>query len=126
MELQQFLDAVASETTLDRQGAHALSKATLQLLGQQVNRPDMEDLLSRLPAELTAGVTQPASDRLGDIALGEFHRRVTAQAGLGEEDQASDGVRAVFAVLSDAAGLERLRAAVAPLHSEYQALLPDT
>ena len=84
----------------------------------------MESLLSPLPTELTAGITQPASDRLGNISLDEFCRRVSQDAGVSDAGQVRAHMRGLFTVLSDAAGADRLQAALTYLRPEYKALLP--
>lgn len=126
MEFQQFLDAVARRTNVGRHDARAFSKATLQLLGEQINRRDMQDLLSELPAELTAGITQPPSDDIAPIGLDEFFQRVSQCAGVIEIDHARASMQGLFTVLNEAAGPDRLRAAVANLQPEYHTLLTAT
>lgn len=123
MEFQQFLDAVARRSNLGRQDARAFSKAALQLLGEQINRRDMQDLLSELPTELAAGITQPASDQIAPFPLDEFVGRVAQYAEVVDADQARASMQGLFTVLSDAAGPDRLRAAIANLQPEYETLL---
>lgn len=124
MDYESFLDALGQRTALDRQQADTVTKTTLHELGQQVSPHEMRELLAGLPDQLTEDVTPAPPDQQRHMPLDEFCERVAGSAGVDDPDTARAHVHSVFAVLGRAVDADQLRAAVAQLRPEYQALLP--
>lgn len=123
MDYGSLLDAVVRRTALDRERADAVTKATVQGLVDQVSTWEMLDLLAQLPDQLSA-LSPAAPDRQRHMPLDELCTNVGERGGLNDPDRARAHVQSVFHVLGEAADAERLRAAIAQLRPEYQALLP--
>lgn len=123
MNYADLLDALVRRTALDREHADAVTTATVQGLADQISTDEMRDLLAQLPDPLSA-VNPAPPDRQRRIPFDEFCMRISEHTPQGDPDRTRAYVQSVFAVLGQVADAERLRAAVAHLRPEYQALLP--
>lgn len=118
-----FLDLVQQRAAVDRRRADALTKATLQVLAEQVSTPELRALVAQLPKQLKeATPTVPHRNR--QLSLGDFCVRVGELAGIDESRQLPAYVRCVFTVLAEAVSQGELRQVMDQLPEEFQSLVP--
>lgn len=123
MDHEQFVDALAWRAALTHEDADAVSKMALQMLAEQVSARVMNDVLDQLPSPLDSITPVPPAQQR-EISVQEFSTRLSQLAGVDDPDRGLALMPSVFAVVGEACGPERLRAAVAGLPLEYQSLLP--
>lgn len=124
MQSELFLDLVQERAGVGRRRADALTKATLQVLAEQVSTPELRSLVAQLPKELEeATPTVPHRNRR--LSLGDFCVRVGELAGVDESRQLPAYVRCVFTVLAEAVSEGELRQVMDQLPQEFGNLLPE-
>jgi uncharacterized protein (DUF2267 family) len=92
---EEFIDRVAEHVTIgSREQAIIATQATLETLGERLDRDERDDLASQLPHPLKEYLlARPDTDR---FLLEEFYNRVSARAGV----RRTHGVRQAQAVMS--------------------------
>ncbi|MDX6733210.1 MAG: hypothetical protein QOC54_3158, partial [Baekduia sp.] len=80
MDHDTFLDLVAREARLDRQHAERAARATLETLGERIDREEARQLAAQLPPEVAPWIATTTSAEGFD--QDELLRRVAERAGL--------------------------------------------
>ncbi|RRO18681.1 DUF2267 domain-containing protein [Saccharopolyspora rhizosphaerae] len=100
MQKDQLIDQVARQANLPTDRAEALTRATLRALAVRITGGEAEDLAAQLPADLDAEL-RGAEEAAQGLSFEEFRQKVQEQLDV-DEDGSTEGVRAVFSVLSQA------------------------
>ncbi|MGC9665947.1 DUF2267 domain-containing protein [Planosporangium sp. 12N6] len=125
LSLDEFLDRVAQHTGLDRAQARKATEAVLEALAMRVTAGQINDLRPFLPGELHAALDRGMVLSRGQampLSLEAFLNHVQAAEGIRSPKEASRHVRAVLAVLREAAGEKEFQDTAAQLPEEYLAL----
>jgi uncharacterized protein (DUF2267 family) len=119
MKYPEFIATVAKRSGLPRAEAEAVTRATLQTLGERITGVEARDLAGQLPKELQDDLGQ-TTEEAEPFGMDEFVRRVGKRAQAAPLD-ASDGVAAVFQTAEEAAGYGRFDDVMAQLPEEFGA-----
>ena len=121
MDHETFIAMVAADAAIDREAAERAVRATLQTLGERVDRGQAGQLAAQLPPEVSPWIatTTPAAGFDAD----DFVRRV-AQRAHADLQQARRQTAAVLHALGAAVSREEWDAMVAELPSGFAPLLP--
>jgi uncharacterized protein (DUF2267 family) len=121
VDYESFLSIVARHAVNGREQAERASRATLQTLGERIDREEARQLAAQLPPELAPwlATTSPA-DHFG---ADDFIRRVARQQGI-DDTTATEQVEAVFDALSHAVSADEWDDLTSELPSSFAALLP--
>jgi uncharacterized protein (DUF2267 family) len=116
-----FLDVVAAHSVDGREVAERATRATLQTLGERIDREEARQVAAQLPAELAPWIatTTPAEGFDAD----EFIRRVAQRAGV-DAAVARRHVVAVFDALAQAISDDEWHDVTSELPSSFAPLLP--
>jgi uncharacterized protein (DUF2267 family) len=120
MKYSEFIAKVAERGALPRDEADAITRATLQTLGERITGGEARDLAAQLPKELQDALAS-ASEEAEPFGLDEFVRRVSDRARVAPAD-ARDGINAVFQTLEDAISFGEFDDVMAQLPEEFGAL----
>ncbi|MCW2996768.1 MAG: hypothetical protein JWN65_317 [Solirubrobacterales bacterium] len=121
MQYDEFITKVAERAGTRQKQAEALTRATLQTLGERVTGGEAQDLAAQLPQPLKAAVPQRPTGTAEPFDLNEFERRVAERAGVAEgEDEA--GIRAVFQTLREAVSPGEFDDVLAQLPADVRSL----
>jgi uncharacterized protein (DUF2267 family) len=124
MSFDDFIDSVARRAGLDTEAARRASEAVLEALADRISAGEVDDLVSRLPAQFRPALergklrSHGASRRM---SLDEFLQRIADLQGT-TPDQAKEHARAVFATLRQTVGEKEFRDVTAQLPKEYAVL----
>jgi uncharacterized protein (DUF2267 family) len=121
MDHETFIDRVAREAAIDRDAAERAVRATLQTLGERIDRNEARQLAGELPPEIAPwlATTTPAERFDAD----EFLRRVAQRTG-GDLAAARRQTAAVLDALAAAVSGEEWDDMVAELPQDFAPLLP--
>jgi uncharacterized protein (DUF2267 family) len=112
---------VSDRAGLTRDAAEASIVATLTVLAERVTASEMRDLLEQLPKALQTRVQIPPQPT--SFPLNEFIARVERIVQDDDGAHGEAGVRASFAVLTEAVNAGEIRDIAAQLSDDYAALL---
>jgi uncharacterized protein (DUF2267 family) len=121
MDHETFIDLVAREAALGREQAERAARATLQTLGDRIDREEARQLATELPPEDAPWIA--TSTPAAGFDVDEFLRRIADRAGV----DLAQGRRAAAAVLdavARAVSREEWDDLVAELPSDFAPLLP--
>jgi uncharacterized protein (DUF2267 family) len=124
MDFREFTRTVAERAGLSREESADLTRATLETLAERLSGGEARDLAAFLPepmAECLRGKGM-AAEKFG---LDEFVKRVSQHTGL-TLSETTDGVRAVFRTLGEAAPSEEFEQAMSQLPAEFRTMLEPT
>jgi uncharacterized protein (DUF2267 family) len=124
LSAEDFFTRVADRAGLAADGARRAADAVLTTLAERIAGGEVDDLISRLPAELHRPLRQGTLLSKGvarRLSLDDFLRRVAEREGV-TPDEAFEHARAVFATLREAVGDEEFRDVSAQLPQEYAAV----
>jgi uncharacterized protein (DUF2267 family) len=121
MDHDTFLDLVAREAGLDREHAERAARATLETLGERIDREEARQLAAQLPPEVAPWIATTTSAEGFD--QDELLRRVAERAGL-DLPAARGAAAAVFDALAQAVSREEWDDVVAELPRSFAPLLP--
>jgi uncharacterized protein (DUF2267 family) len=125
MPAAEFVHRVAKRTGLDTHLATETIEAVLETLASRIAEGEVDDLISRLPAELHPPLKQGKSKGKGAarrMSAVEFVSQVAHQKGV-SLDQATEYVRAVLATLREAVGDDEYFDVTVALPPDYEPLL---
>jgi uncharacterized protein (DUF2267 family) len=118
MQLQEFLGQVQSRAKLESlDSALAVTRATLETLGERLGGQEPENLAAQLPQELARFLRQPSRGQR--FSSDEFFQRVSERSGADLPD-ATYQVRVVFEVLSEAVSKGEIDDIRQQLPQDYQ------
>ena len=121
MKNREFIATVAERARdIPKDEAEAVSRATLQTLGERITGGEARDLAAQLPKELQPHL-ESAPEPPEPFGLDEFIRRVSERAGVSRDD-ARDGVYAVVQTLQDAVTFGEFEDVMSQLPKEFGAL----
>jgi uncharacterized protein (DUF2267 family) len=120
MKYPEFIAKVAERGALPRDEADAITRATLQTLGERITGGEARDLAAQLPQELQDALAS-ASEEAEPFGLDEFMERVGERAGVAPAD-ARDGINAVFQTIEDAVSFGEFEDVMSQLPEEFAAL----
>lgn len=124
MEYSEFIDRVLERSGLDsRERAVDITKATLETLGERLERTVRRSVASQLPN----GLKEPLLSRLGgeQYPLQQFYQRVGARADTKYYDSA-ERAQAVLGVLREAVSAGQVQEMVDSLPNTYSQLFDGT
>jgi uncharacterized protein (DUF2267 family) len=124
MQYEDFIAKVVERTGWEREQAEAVTRATLATLAARITHGEAEDVAAQLPQELK-GPLQRGPDKAVPFDVAEFKRRVAEHAGV-SQDEAEQGIRAVFATLSEAITGGEFDDVLSQLPNEYSGLVGET
>jgi uncharacterized protein (DUF2267 family) len=124
MKYPEFIAKVAKHSALPRDEAEAITRATLQALGERITGGEARDLAAQLPHELQ-DTLESASEEAEPFDLDEFIRRVSKRAAVAPAD-ARDGITAVFQTFQDAVSFGEFDDVMDQLPEEFAALARPT
>ncbi|MBO4208567.1 DUF2267 domain-containing protein [Micromonospora echinofusca] len=102
MNYDTFIDQVARRAHVASAQAVDLTRGALATLAERLTGGEALDLAAQLPQPLQSVVRPlPAAEAADRFDAAEFVRRVAARAGV-DDQQARDGVRAVFTTVREA------------------------
>jgi uncharacterized protein (DUF2267 family) len=121
MDYERFIDVVATVAALDRDGAERASRATLQTLGERIDREEARQIAAQLPPELAPWIAtmSPAEAFDADELVRRVARREDVDVGVAERH-----VAAVFDALARTVSREEWDDMVAELPGDFARLLP--
>jgi uncharacterized protein (DUF2267 family) len=120
----EFWERVAERAALDADGARRATDAVLTTLAERISGGEVDDLISRLPAELHAPLEKGNALSSGvarRMSLDDFVRRIAEREGA-TPAEAREHARAVFATLREAVGENEFLDISAQLPLEYAAV----
>ncbi|GAB3155599.1 DUF2267 domain-containing protein [Microbispora hainanensis] len=117
MEHREFFGRVAERSGLSREEAADLTRATLELLGDQLSATEAQHLALELPEPLRESIH--IGDPIQRFGFREFVARISKRTGLTEEETRG-GIRAVLLTLRDAVPDETFDQAISQLPAEFQ------
>jgi uncharacterized protein (DUF2267 family) len=121
MKYPQFIKLVSERgRAIPRDEADAITRATLETLGERLTAGEARDLAAQLPPELQDRLTS-ASEEAEPFDLDEFIRRVRTRAQVAEAE-ARDGVYAVIQTLQDAVSFGEFDDVLQQLPNEFEPL----
>jgi uncharacterized protein (DUF2267 family) len=120
MKYPEFISKVARPTALPRDEADAITRATLETLGERIAGGEARDLAAQLPQELQEPL-ESASEEPEPYGLDEFIRRVGERAQVAPAD-ARAGINAVFQTLEEAVSFGEFEDVMAQLPDEFGTL----
>ncbi|MDX6701945.1 MAG: hypothetical protein QOF26_2171 [Baekduia sp.] len=122
MDHETFIDVVAGEAGTGREQAERAMSATLQTLGEHLDREEARQVAAQLPPEVAPWIAKsaPGAERFD---ADEFLRRVAQRAGVDVGD-ARRHAAAVLDALSRAVSTKEWDDLVAELPSDFAPLLP--
>ncbi|HTJ38572.1 MAG TPA: DUF2267 domain-containing protein [Dactylosporangium sp.] len=129
MDHDTFTGIVARGGGLDPQQAQRTANAVLETLAMRVGRSHLEDLQTRLPAELGPAIQRGivlGQGRSHRMPVEEFLDEIARREGDATREQAAARARAVFAAIRASAGERSFRETAAQLPKEYESLLDAT
>jgi uncharacterized protein (DUF2267 family) len=121
---EAFWARVAERAALDADGARRATDAVLTTLAERISGGEVDDLISRLPAELHAPLQEGNALSNGvarRMSLDDFVRRIAEREGA-TPAEAREHARAVFATLREAVGENEFLDISAQLPLEYAAV----
>jgi uncharacterized protein (DUF2267 family) len=121
VDYEGFIQRVAEAAAIDREAAERAMRATLQTLGERIDRGEARQLASQLPAEVAPWLEQTPSAERFDVD--EFVGRVAEREGVGLAD-AERHARAVFVALGQAVSDKEIFDLAEQLPDDLDALLP--
>lgn len=121
MQYEQVIEQVARQADMPTDRAEALTRATLRVLAVRITGGEAEKLAAQLPADLDAELTG-AEEAANALSFAEFQQRVQGQLSV-DGDGSSEGVRAVFSVLSQAVTSGEFDDVVSHLPREFRTAL---
>jgi uncharacterized protein (DUF2267 family) len=117
----RFVELVGEYARIGFDDAERATRATLQTLGERIDRGEVRDLISRLPARFHEPLEE-GGERSGGkavpMSLGGFIARVAEREGV-DEFRARDHARAVLATLHEQVGDDEWTDVTAELPREY-------
>jgi uncharacterized protein (DUF2267 family) len=119
MRYPELIAEVSERSGLPSAEAEAVTRATLQTLGERITGADARGLAAQLPQELR-DVLEQAAEEAEPFDLDEFLGRVGKRAEAAPVD-ASDGIAAVFQTMEDAAGSGEFDDVMSRLPEEFGA-----
>ncbi|HEV8567055.1 MAG TPA: DUF2267 domain-containing protein [Actinoplanes sp.] len=120
MKYPEFISKVTERSALPRDEADAITRATLQTLGERITGGEARDLAAQLPKELQDDLAS-ASEEAEPFDLEKFIRRVGERARVAPAD-ARIGINAVFQTLEDAVSFGEFEDVMGQLPEEFGAL----
>ncbi|TQS15683.1 DUF2267 domain-containing protein [Microbispora hainanensis] len=117
VEHREFFGRVAERSGLSREEAADLTRATLELLGDQLSATEAQHLALELPEPLRESIH--IGDPIQRFGFREFVARISKRTGLTEEETRG-GIRAVLLTLRDAVPDETFDQAISQLPAEFQ------
>ncbi len=126
MEYQEFIRRVQEQAGLDSpERAEEVTRATLETLGERLERKVKDGVAAQLPGELKTFLLQRDQDSIG-YELQEFYNRVGARAGT-KLYEAAENAKAVVAVLKQAVSEGEIQNLRSGLPQDYRGLFdPQT
>ncbi len=122
MEYENLLDSIQQEKQLDRAALEKLTKTTLHVLSEQLPKPDIAELISELPEQLSRRLDDTARMQRRHLTLHEFCDRVAELSGI-PADETRKYVNIAFYVLDHACASGGMRRVMDHLPAEYEGLL---
>jgi len=120
MQYEEFIDRVLEKSGLDsRERATDITRATLETLGERLDRTVRRGVASQLPAELKELLLSRADGE--EYLLQEFYTRVGARADTKYYD-AAERASAVLSVLREAVSSGQLQEMIDSLPDQYSRL----
>lgn len=124
MQYSDFVRRVQKHAGLKTiEQAIIVTHATLETLGERIDRTNRDNLASQLPGELKDALLRCAQTRR--FTLEAFYSRVAARARLGGQNAVSQ-VKSVLAVLREAVAEGEIQHIVEDLPEEYEEILCET
>src|SRR4029450_7504959 len=120
MKFPEFISKVPERTALPRDEADAITRATLQTLGERITGGEARDLAAQLPHELQDSLAS-APEEAEQFDLDEFIRRVAERAQVAPGD-ARSGVSAGVEQVEEAVSFGEFDDVMAQLPDEFGAL----
>jgi uncharacterized protein (DUF2267 family) len=120
MKYPELISKVTERSALPRDEADAITRATLQTLGERITGGEARDLAAQLPKELQDDLAS-ASEEAEPFDLEKFIRRVGERARVAPAD-ARIGINAVFQTLEDAVSFGEFEDVMGQLPEEFGAL----
>ncbi len=120
MQYEEFIDRVLEKSRLDsRERATDITRATLETLGERLDRTVRRGVASQLPAELKELLLSRTDGE--EYPLQEFYTRVGARAGTKYYD-AAERATAVLSVLRESVSSGQLQEMIDSLPDQYSRL----
>lgn len=121
MNYAQFLDQVKEKAALEsREEAARAAEATLETLGERLQKPERDRLAAQLPNELKKCLLKRKHDY--NFLLEEFYNRVSTRAQVGYK-HAVKQARTVMSILRGDVWRSELEEVFSELPTEYSELL---
>ena len=121
MKYPEFIATVAERARdIPKDEAEAVTRATLQTLGERITGGEARDLAAQLPKDLQPYL-ESAPEPPEPFGLDEFIRKVSERAGVSPDD-ARDGVHAVVQTLQDAVTFGEFEDVMSQVPKEFWAL----
>jgi uncharacterized protein (DUF2267 family) len=125
VSFDDFVYRVARRAGLDTDGARRASEAVLEALADRISGGEVDDLVTRLPAQFRPALERGKLRSHGvarPMSLDEFLQRIADLEGT-TPNQAKEHARAVFATLRQTVGEKEFRDVAAQLPKEYAGLV---
>ncbi len=120
MDYKDFLKRVQDLSGLSEQESRASVEATLQTLGERMERPERNKLAAELKNELKTSLLKRSAGE--HFTLEDFFTRIGARAGGVHYSQSVERCRIVLAVLREAVSEGDIEAAIKKLPHEFREL----
>jgi uncharacterized protein (DUF2267 family) len=114
---------VAELASVDPATARRAVEAVLETLAVRISEGEVEDLIDRLPADLTLALERGLAEsrKATRMSLDEFLERVANREGV-ERDEAEHHARAVFAALREVISAKEIHDVESELPADYAPL----
>lgn len=120
MEYAEFIRQVQDRAGLaGREAAARVARATLETLGERIDKEERDDLAAQLPAELKEPLS--ARNANGSFNVEEFFKRVSARADIGYPEAVAQS-QAVVSVMEKAVSAGEIEDLCDQLPDEYAEL----
>lgn len=120
MEYKDFVQRVKQLSGLDDQQAHNAIEATLETVGERLERPERNKLASQLKNELKSFLLKRSAGEY--FTLEDFYTRIGARAGGVHYNQTVERCQVVLGVLREAVSEGDIRAVTHKLPHQFKDL----